>query len=103
MAVMVRAEATHAARRHLRAHLQGFVKRLGRVGLRSGILVVLLLGRPADGLGMDWACWKKGRHLFVLTLFALEGGQEGRIARRAGHGGKTTKRCWIAALSYKYI
>ena len=99
MAVMVRAEATCAAQRHLRAHLQGFVKRLDRVGLRSGILVVLLLGRPADGLGMDWACWEKGRHLFVLTLFALEGGQEAGLP-----GGRVTgvklPNAVIAALSF---
>ena len=65
LAVTVRAEATRAARRPVRAHLQGFLERRGRVGLRSGILVAQLLESGTDGLGTDGTGWHYGRHLFV--------------------------------------
>ena len=65
LAATVRAEATPAAQRPVRAHLQGFVERRGRVGLRSGILVAQPLESGRDGLGTDWTGWLYGRHLFV--------------------------------------
>ena len=65
LAVTVRTEATRAARRPVRAHLQGFLERRGRVGLRSGILVAQLLESGTDGLGTDGTGWHYGRHLFV--------------------------------------
>jgi len=93
LAVTVRAEATRAARRPVRAHLQGFLERRGRVGLRSGILVAQLLESGTDGLCTDWIGWHYGRHLFVTRNEAplrvvLEPHSRTK-APRSGEGHKT--------------